>query len=152
MLGQVTLHVEAPAERLWALVSDITNMGQWSPETYVAEWVDGSNGPEVGARFKGRNRRFGFVKYGTVCTVVAADPGREFAFVVGKPEKYTMKWSYRFEPSGTGTDVTESWESNMPGAATQAALPKKRQQNLALGMQRTLERIKAAAEAPEAAG
>ena len=123
MPAQVTVHVEAPADRLWALVSDVTNMGQWSPETYQAEWVDGANGAEVGARFKGHNRRFGFLKYPTVCTVVSADPGREFAFVVGRPEKYTLKWSFRFEPSGTGTDVTESWESNMGDLADQGRAP-----------------------------
>ena len=146
MSEQVTVHVEAPVERVWELVSDVTRMGEWSPEVYEAQWVDGATGPAVGARFKARNRRFGFVKYANTSIVVAAVPAQEFAFVQGSAEKFRMKWTYRLVPSGAGTDLTESWESGMGSAATKAALPPKRRKNLAVGMQRTLDRIKAAAE------
>ena len=74
MSEQVTVHVEAPVDRVWALVSDVTLMGEWSPEVYEAQWVDGATGPVVGARFKARNRRFGFVKYANTSIVVAAVP------------------------------------------------------------------------------
>lgn len=146
MSEQVTVHVEAPVDRVWGLVSDITRMGEWSPEVYEAEWADGATGPAVGARFKARNRRFGFLKYGNTSLVVVAEPGQEFAFVQGRADKFRMKWTYRLESSGSGTDLTESWESGMPGVATMAALPPKRRRNLAVGMQHTLDRIKAAAE------
>lgn len=49
--------VEAPPETVWALVADVTRMGEWSPETVRCTWVDGATGPELGAAFKGDNKR-----------------------------------------------------------------------------------------------
>ena len=45
-----SIFIHAPAERVWAMVSDVTRMGEWSPEAVRAEWLDGANGPSVGAR------------------------------------------------------------------------------------------------------
>ena len=86
MHGSVTVHMAASADRVWDLVSDITRVGEFSPETFEAEWLGGASGPEVGARFRGHVRRNGRGPvYWTVCTVVACDPGREFAFAVAGP-------------------------------------------------------------------
>ncbi len=111
MQDSVTVHVDAPPEKVWALVSDVTTTGRFSPETFEAEWIDGSTGPEVGARFRGhvkRNNRG--PTYWTKCTVTASEPGREFTFVVGTPKNHPMTWGYRFTPAGDGTDVTEFYE------------------------------------------
>jgi hypothetical protein len=51
----------------------------------------------------------------TTCTVTVSEPGREFCFVVGTPEKPKTAWSYRFAVSGSGTDVTESWQAERYG-------------------------------------
>lgn len=45
MRAAVTLHIDAPPDKVRALVSDITKMGEYSPEVIVAEWIDGSAGP-----------------------------------------------------------------------------------------------------------
>ena len=45
MRGSVTVHMDAPPEKVWALVSDVTKIGQFSPETFEAEWLDGASGP-----------------------------------------------------------------------------------------------------------
>src|SRR5438874_10108589 len=104
----VTVHVDAPPERVWRLVSDVTNTGRFSPETFDAEWIDGSTGPEVGARFRGHVRRNGKgPTYWTKCTVTVSEPGREFTFVVGTPKQHPMTWGYRLEPADDGSDVTE---------------------------------------------
>ena len=79
--GQESIQVDAPPEQVWALVSDVTRMGEWSPETVKGEWIDGASTPVVGARFKGRNKR-GILRWSTKCTVVACEPGKEFSFVV----------------------------------------------------------------------
>jgi Polyketide cyclase / dehydrase and lipid transport len=126
-------------------VSDVTNMGRWSPETDRAEWLDGATGPAVGARFRGHNQR-GFLKYWTKCTIVASEPGREFAFVVGTAEKPLTRWGFLLEPSGVGTDVTESWKSMSDHLLAKAFVPKKRRRTLDTGMRKTLERLKSAAE------
>ena len=110
--GSVTVHMAASADRVWDLVSDITRIGEFSPETFEAEWLGGASGPETGARFRGHVRRNGRGPvYWTVCTVLACDPGREFAFTVAGPRGVTLNtWRYRLEPSTGGTDVIESFE------------------------------------------
>jgi hypothetical protein len=101
----------APPEKVWALVSDVTRIGEFSPETFEAEWLDGATGPAVGNRFRGhvkRNERG--PTYWTTCYVTACEPGREFAFGVGSSDQPLNVWSYRLEPAGDGTDVTESFQ------------------------------------------
>ena len=47
-------------------MSDVTRIGEFSPETFEAEWTRGSTGPEVGAYFKGHVKRNGV---GPTCNV-----------------------------------------------------------------------------------
>ena len=112
MRGSVTVHMAAAADRVWDLVSDVTRVGEFSPETFEAEWLDDAAGPTIGARFRGHVKRNGRGPvYWTVCTVTACDPGREFGFAVGGPGGRILNtWRYRLEPRGGGTDVTESFE------------------------------------------
>ncbi|CAM4324612.1 Polyketide cyclase / dehydrase and lipid transport [Mycobacterium basiliense] len=110
MEGSATVHMAAPAEKIWDLIADIRNTGRFSPETFEAEWLDGASGPALGARFRGHVRRneIGPV-YWTVCKVTACQPGREFGFAVMVGDKPVNNWLYRLAPSGDGTDVTESF-------------------------------------------
>jgi len=152
--GDVRIHVNAPPEKLYDLLSDVTRMGEWSPETTRCKWIGGATGPTVGARFKGTNRR-GPVRWSTKPEVVAAEPGREFAFVtnlVGFNRPMT-KWTYRFErASDGGTDMTESFEmvNDLPWYIAfgdrYVMRIKDRKADLENAMQQTLTRIKAAAE------
>jgi uncharacterized protein YndB with AHSA1/START domain len=150
MRDSVTVHMAAPADRVWDLVSDVTRVGEFSPETFEAEWLDGAGGPAVGTRFRGHVRRNGRGPvYWTVCTVTACDPGREFAFAVAGPGGTILNtWRYQLEPSNGGTDVTESFALPdtlltrlywmIAGAA--------RGRTNRNGMRATLERVKAVAE------
>src|SRR5450759_2218585 len=79
-------------EMLYDLVADVTRMGAW---------------------FTGRNEAAGRT-WETRSEVVAAEPGREFAFVVGGA---WVRWSYTFAPVDVGTRVTESWEFLPAGLA-----------------------------------
>ena len=57
---------------VWDLVSDVTKIGRYSPETFEAEWIDGPTGPAVGASFRGHVKRNGKGPiYWTTCTVVS---------------------------------------------------------------------------------
>ena len=56
MSGSVSEHMNATPAQTWALISDVTRMGEWSPECVRAEWEDGATGPAVGAHFHGYNR------------------------------------------------------------------------------------------------
>jgi polyketide cyclase/dehydrase/lipid transport protein len=136
-------------EDLFTLVSDVTRMGDWSPVCKACWWDEGG-GPHVGATFTGRNE-LPERTWETRSEVVAADPGREFAWVV------TMtgaRWGYTFEPVEGGTKVTESWdlppqavaffeERFGDGAETQIA---ERGDLARTGIAATLEAIKATAE------
>lgn len=143
-------------ERVWELVSDITSTGRFSPETFEAEWLGGATGPAVGARFRGHVRRNGWGPvYWTRCTVEACEPGREFAFAVAGPGGRPVNtWRYHLEPKGDGTDVTESFElADTPILRLYWAVAgRARGRTNVNGMRTTLERVKAAAESPEASG
>jgi hypothetical protein len=91
----------------YALVSDVTRMGEWSPVCKVCTWDDGA-GPTLGSWFTGKNVA-GEREWETRCEVVAAQPGEEFAWVVGGAAEGTTRWGYRFRPAEGGTEVEESW-------------------------------------------
>jgi len=149
--GSATIHIDAPPEKVYGVVTDVTRMGEWSPETVKGEWLDGATGPAVGARFKGTNRK-GLVRWSTKPRVLAADEGREFAFVTETGGKELTKWTYRFEPESGGAKVTESFEmlNDVPSVITFAEKYimriKDRKADLEQNMAKTLERIKAAVE------
>ena len=130
---------------MWELISDITRMGEWSPETYRARWLDGATGPAVGVRFRGYNRRPFLQRWSTTPTIRVCDPERGLAFALGIRDHDFVVWRYRLEPAGTGTDVIES--VTVRGWALYGLLrPRRRERQLVEGMQETLRRIKAAAE------
>lgn len=141
----------APAEVVYDLVADVRRMGDWSPETVRAEWLDGATGPVVGARFRGTNRR-GVARWSTTCEVIAADRGREFAFAVGGAAKPATVWRYRLEPGDGGTNVEESCHQvqRLSRAARLVTRlftgVRDRDADLVAGMTRTLAALKAAAE------
>jgi uncharacterized protein YndB with AHSA1/START domain len=152
MRDSVTVHMAAPAQRIWELVSDVTRIGRYSPETFEAEWLDGATGPAAGARFRGHVKRNGKgPTYWTTCTVIASEPGREFGFGVGSSDKPLNVWRYRLEPSGDGTDVTESFELSRTWwlRLYWTLLGWSRGRTIRHGMQTTLERIKAEVEAAD---
>lgn len=149
------MHMAAPAERVWNLLSDVTRIGEFSPETFEAQWLDGATGPKKGARFRGHVKRNGRGPiYWTTCTVIASEPGREFAFGVGATGKPLNTWRYQLAPAGDGTDVTESFELTRILALRLywALLGWARGRTNLTGMRTTLERMKAVAESEAAAG
>lgn len=150
MRDEVTVHMKAPAEHIWGLVSDIRNTGRFSPETLDAEWLDGAQGPAPGARFRGHVKRNGRgPMYWTLCRVTACEPGREFGFEVLLGGRPVNNWHYRFTPNGDGTDVTESFSlANRPATKFYWALAgRARRRTNVRGMTETLDRIRAVAEA-----
>src|SRR5262245_16012907 len=151
MHESVTLHMNAPADEIWALLSDVTRIGRYSPETFEAEWIDGATGPAVGARFRGHVKRNGKGPiYWTTCTVLACEPGKEFTFGVGPGTEPLSVWGYTLAPNGGGTDVTEFFRlaPRIWLKAYWAALGWARGKTNRNGMRTTLERIKAEVEQP----
>ncbi len=149
MHGSVTLHMDATPAAVWDLVSDVTKIGRYSPETFEAEWLDGVTGPAVGARFRGHVKRNGKgPTYWTTCWVLACEPEREFTFGVGSADKPLNVWSYALAPAGDGTEVTESFRlaDTTLLRLYWTLLGWTRGKTNQKGMQATLERIKAEVE------
>lgn len=147
--GNVTVHVDASPEQVYDLVSDVTRMGEWSPECYRCEWRDGATTAVVGARFRGSNKQ-GLLRWSTIAEIDVADRGREFAFTTKSGSRDATHWRYVFTPAGDGTDVTESYDVAYEPRYVLLAerlFMRNRQQQRDDGVRTTLERIKVAAEA-----
>jgi hypothetical protein len=144
MHGSVTVHMDATPDEVWDLVSDVTKIGRYSPETFEAEWIDGATGPAVGARFRGHVKRNGRgPTYWTTCTVTECEPGKVFGFGVNDPPLNT--WRYELAPAtGGGTDVTESFRlaDKLPLRVYWALAGWARSKTNERGMRQTLESIK----------
>lgn len=150
MEASVTVHMAAQADRIWDVVADISNTPKFSPEVFETEWLDGSTGPALGARFRGHVRRneIGPV-YWSTCRVTACEPGREFGFEVLLGDKPLNNWHYLLTPADGGTDVTESFRLNKsPLMSVFAVLGGQlRKRRNIRDMTTTLHRIKAVVEA-----
>ncbi len=145
----VSMHIDAPPEQVWALVSDVTRIGEFSPETFEAEWTRGSTGPEVGASFKGHVRRNGVgPTYWSPCQVTACVPNEVFEFAVGTDDVTLNNWGYRLEPESGGTLVTEYFriEPSRVMRLYWTLLGPLRGRTNERGMRTTLERMKAVLE------
>ena len=149
MTVEVPLHMEAPVEEVWALVSDVTRIGEFSPETFEAKWTKGSTGPEPGATFSGHVKRNGVgPTYWSPCRVTACEPEKVFEFSVGTDAITVNNWGYRLEPKDGGTLVTEYFrmEPSLPTRVYWTLLGALRGRTNRRGMRTTLERMKAVVE------
>lgn len=145
-----TVLVGADPDSVYAMVSDITRMGQWSPVCKECWWDDPSAGAVVGAWFTGRNvlpER----TWETRSQVVVADPGREFAWEVNEG---WVRWGFTIEPSDAGSALTQHWRFLPKGIegfrarfGTDADAQIAARSELALrGIPETLAAVKATAE------
>jgi hypothetical protein len=146
----VELDIEASADALYAMISDLPRIGAWSPECESVDWEGDVSAVVEGATFIGHNavgpgRRIRYKRHGRV---LVADPGREFAFITDEGGRESTAWRYQFEPRGDNrTLVTESYEVRwIPTWARILDVPTNRHKELVNGMRTTLQRLKAAAE------
>jgi carbon monoxide dehydrogenase subunit G len=110
-----SITVDAPAEKVWARVSDITRMGDASPACTACEWDDAGAGMVDGAWFTGTNKA-GDHSYQTRCQIDSCRPGTSFSFVnygMGG-DSASSRWGYEVAPDGDRTRLTETWEL-LPG-------------------------------------
>ena len=146
---EVSVWMDAEPAEVWDLVSDVTRIGEFSPETFEARWTRGSTGPEVGAWFKGHVKRNGVgPTYWSLCRVTRCEVEEVFEFAVGTEEMNVNNWGYRLEPKDGGTLVTEYFRlaSNLPTRIYWLLLGPLRRRTNQKGMRTTLERMKAVLE------
>ena len=150
----VTVEINAPAERVFAMISDVTRMGEWSPENESAKWLGGATGPQPGARFRGTNRN-GKKKWNTVAKIEQLEPCRAFSFHVSAIGCKVAEWRYALEPTAAGgCRITETWIDERGWLAKTLGKPVSgvddRAPHNRAGIEHTLQNLKAAAESATA--
>lgn len=146
-LIEESIEIDAPPEKVWALVSDPARMSAWSPavlKTFVRGRPLG-----VGTVMININR-VGLRVWPTTSTIVRFSEPAEWA---QRMRENRTVWSFTLEPSATGTTLTQRRET--PNGVLPAATTLMKiffgglgsfQGQLRTGMQQTLQAIKAAAE------
>ena len=140
--------IEAPAHEVFALVSQLSRMGEWSPENVGGTWTKGSTGPALGAVFKGNNRN-GVRRWSTTVTVTGFDPDKLFEFAVTSGPLEVAHWRYDFEDTPSGCTVTESFEDRRKPwfAFVARVMGDHSSEHATQEMTRTLDNLAKAAEA-----
>jgi uncharacterized protein YndB with AHSA1/START domain len=155
---EASIDIEAPPERVWALVSDLQLPARFSTEFQGAELLDGAEVPAAGARFVGRSHHPAIGSWETTSTITIFDPPRVFAYDVdGTDGRPSASWRFSLAPTVDGTRLTQQMRMG-PGRSginpAIDAMPDKESKILhrRLGehranMEATLAGIKALAEA-----
>ncbi|MFN0028630.1 MAG: SRPBCC family protein [Acidimicrobiales bacterium] len=154
-----SIQIQAPAERVWAVCTDLTRFGEWSPENRGGEWVDGATGPALGAHFKGVQEHVARGRWETICEVTAFDEPRVFEWRLGEVDHPGAVWSFQLAPGSApgSTELTQRVQMGPgPSGITDAlaAMPDKEERIIArrlqdydAGLRAVLAGIKAATEA-----
>jgi hypothetical protein len=150
-MGDVTVDEEIAADPavVYDLISDITRMGEWSPETTSCQWIDA--GPAaVGKRFRGSNKH-GWHTWSTTCTVTAAERGAAFAFDVQFLGRVPVAhWAYELSAVDGGCLASETWSDRRPGwlvkVSPVATGVRDRVEHNRASMRESLRRLRVAAE------
>ncbi|HVX55015.1 SRPBCC family protein [Nocardioides sp.] len=143
-----TVTIAAPPAQVWALVTDVKRMSEWSPQVWRSFVVGGP--VRLGTRFFNINHD-GWKHWPTSAKVVRFEPHSEFAFRIS--ENRTV-WAFSLRPTDDGgTELTERRETPDGIAPISNVLvgvalggQEKFRSDLASGIRQTLERIKAELE------
>jgi uncharacterized protein YndB with AHSA1/START domain len=117
---EVTREIKASPQAVFAAITDVTRMGEWSPETYAAEWNEGFDGPAMGATFTGHNRN-GDAEWSTTATIVDLVENERFFFDCDMNGFVFAQWGYAIEPTDDGCRITEYSTNLIPEEMREAS-------------------------------
>lgn len=111
MSNRVECVAAASPEAIWAVVSDVTRVGEWSHECQGADWVDGATSARPGARFRGKNR-IGIRAWSRSNEVLTADAPRVLSWRTVPAPFFpdSTVWTITLEPTGAGTRIVQEYE------------------------------------------
>jgi hypothetical protein len=106
-----SVEVAAPPETVWAMVTDLPRMGEFSPENIGGHWIKGYTGACLGARYRGYNKHDGKgLRWWTRVRVIIFEPERRFTFDVRSSIGIRVsRWEYVIAPTEDGCVLTENW-------------------------------------------
>ena len=109
--SRVEVDVDASVQDVWAVISDVTRVGEWSHECSSAEWTSGPGRATVGARFRAGNRA-GWLRWTRTSEIVALDEPHEIVWRTVPTWRYpdSTEWRIALAPSGGGTRITQSFQ------------------------------------------
>ena len=146
---EVSRTIKASPMAVWDAITDVTRMGEWSPECHTCEWQGDATGPAVGARFLGHNRN-GEYEWTTEAEITECVPGERFAFDGVFGDLRFSHWAYVIEPADGGARVTEVWDDGRPEEIIEATSKisgvTNRGEHNRTTMEATLARLAAAVE------
>ena len=99
MAVEVQQRFDAAPQAVYALLRDVERMAGLGPEHHTATWTSATT-------FTGQNR-FGETEWDVPCFVIVDEPPTAFGWIVGPPDEPASTWTYRIEPDGHGTLVTQ---------------------------------------------
>lgn len=143
---EASIEIAATPQDVWAIVSDLKRMGEWSPQCRKMR-VSGE--VREGTKTVNINRK-GFLVWPTTSTVIRFEPNKAIAFRVNENRSI---WSYTLEATETGTRVVERREAPTGTSRVSQFLIKTVlggadafEADMIVGMNATLARIKNEAE------
>lgn len=155
--AEVEVLIDAPAQRVWDLVTDLNFPARFSTEFKGADWVD--DGPALGARFVGRNEHAALGEWQTTSWVNRYEPLREFGWAVSDPDIPSATWWFVLDEVDEDDGRVRLRQGGRMGPAPSGltiaitAMPEKEERIVARrleewerNMRATLDGIKAAAE------
>ncbi|MEZ5165467.1 MAG: SRPBCC family protein [Acidimicrobiales bacterium] len=141
--------IAAPPAAVFSAITDVTRMGEWSPETHRAEWNEGFDGPAVGAVFTGHNRN-GDKEWTTEAVIVDLVENERFFFDCRVGDFVFSRWGYEIRPTAAGCRVTEYTQNLVPEEMREATKGisgvEDRAAHNRTTMEATLERLATAVE------
>ena len=146
---EVSRDIAASPADVFAAITDITRMGEWSPECVRAEWNEGFSAPAVGAMYTGHNQN-GDKEWSIEAKIVELVDNERFFFDCIVRDFVFSKWGYSIEATEAGCRVTEYSqdlrpESSLERSTAISGVADRKTHNRA-GMEATLERLAAAVE------
>ncbi|WP_328333281.1 SRPBCC family protein [Kribbella sp. NBC_00382] len=112
---EVQVLVGVPVAEVWRAITDVAGYGRWSPECVYGAWVDGADGPAVGAWFEARNEFADGFKTEVQCRVTVAEEPVRFGWdVFGGEAEHFAHWEYELVARGEETLVRQ-WFTHGPG-------------------------------------
>ena len=147
-----SIKIRAPADDVYALISDPLRTGEWSPECVACTWIAPDDCATVGARFRGTSRN-GWRRWETTSQITDMVDNDRFAWEVTYFGLPVARWEYRIRDAGGGTVELSQTVDDRRGRLLRTLSPyitgsRDRAKRNAATMNTTLEAIKAAAEAP----